>query len=80
MHTACSKNDNSVAQRRRPRHPGDRRPVRPLVGRLREPLHDGEHWMGPRSMYEGLGFEPVLGDGGQYPVMRKPLEGQLPQR
>ncbi len=39
----------------------------------REPLHDGEHWMGPRSLYDQLGFEAIHGDGGPYPVLRKSL-------
>lgn len=40
---------------------------------VREKVHDGELWMGPRSVYDALGFVPVRGDGGQYPVLRRLL-------
>jgi GNAT superfamily N-acetyltransferase len=40
----------------------------------REPVHDGELWMGPRSVYDRLGFEVVRGEGGQYPVLRRAIE------
>ncbi len=39
----------------------------------REPVHDGELWMGPRSAYDAAGFEVVRGEGGQYPVLRRTL-------
>lgn len=39
----------------------------------RERVHDGELWMGPRSVYDALGFEAVRGDGGPYPVLRRAL-------
>jgi hypothetical protein len=29
--------------------------------------------MGPRAIYDALGFEAVRGEGGQYPVVRKIL-------
>jgi GNAT superfamily N-acetyltransferase len=41
----------------------------------REPVHDGELWMGPRSVYDRLGFALVRGEGGQYPVLRRGLAG-----
>lgn len=42
-----------------------------------EPVADGELWLGPRSVFEGLGFEEVHVEP-PYPVLRLPLGSATP--